>query len=141
MGQETRQDGKTKEAMERGTTAGCGTAGCGNIGTTAGEGRRQEAPRQVRRGRRQGRRERWRQRYPSKDMLYQVLQPTTPIRRQLSEIVVGNEGRDSKVRTISKPVAEYRDCGEILRALIAPVKGISGEREQLRYLQYAVNVN
>ena len=40
------------------------------------------------------------------DMLYQVLQPTTPIRRQLHEIVVGNEDRDSKVRTISKSVAE-----------------------------------
>ena len=73
-------------------------------------------------------------------MLYQVLQPTTPIRRQSYEIVVGNEDRDS-MRTISKPVAEHQDCGEISRALIAPVKGISGEREQLRYLQYSENVN
>ena len=38
---------------------------------------------------------------------------------------------------ISKELAKHRDCRELSRALIAPVNGISGEREQLRYLHYA----
>ena len=52
---------------------------------------------------------------------------TNPSRRQSGGIIVGNEDRATKVRTISKELAKHRDCREISRALIAPVNALGNE--------------
>ena len=59
------------------------------------------------------------------------------------EIIVGNEDYASTVRSIKKTIAAHRDGedgDDIARALMAPVMGISGERQQLRFLRHAESV-
>ncbi len=61
-----------------------------------------------------------------------------------SDVVVDQEDNASLIRLIKNKVGEYRERSNgdlIARALITPVNGITGEREKLRFLQHARNVD
>ena len=69
-----------------------------------------------------------------------VAPSSTP--RIQADVIIDQEDRASMIRKIQISICEHRPRGVgIARALIAPVRGIREEREQLRYLQHAHNVS